>query len=81
MPLYTIYDLSELTGFPITTIKYYRFRGLVSPAQRHRDQPPAYQYNETHLAELRAIRDIQDNNMRIEDIRDRLHPPVEDDDE
>lgn len=81
--MYSIRELSELTGVSVRTIQYYVQRGVLSPPlpkagrvglMKHR------LYTHIHLKELRKTQEILDRNMTLEDIRDHLHP-VEDDDE
>ena len=81
--MYSIKELSELTGVSVRTIQYYVQRGVLSPPLPKSGRVGNYRhklYTSIHLKELRSTQDILDRNMTLDDIRDHLHP-VEDDDE
>jgi DNA-binding transcriptional MerR regulator len=59
---YTIGELSELTGFPLRTIRYYVQEGLLDPpAGRGRGGF----YFDSHLERLRLIRSLRDTGMGL----------------
>ena len=82
--MYSVQDLSDLTGVSVRTIQYYVQRGVLS-----RPLPKAGRlgidkyklYTRDHLRELRDTIEILDRNMTLEDIRDHLHPVEDDEDE
>ena len=66
---YTIDDLASLTGVSPRTIKYYRFKRLLSPATKD----PNFPWGPQHVAELRKITAILAENRTLDDIRELLH--------
>jgi len=78
-PCYTIHDLARETGYSARRISKLIYMGVVSPALPPQDGVQGIRYSSLHLNELRQVRDIQDSNMTLADIRDRLHPEDEDD--
>lgn len=79
-PVYTIYDLSDLTGFSRASIKSYIKKKLI-PRSIPAGPNDLVRYTEEHLRLLREIREILDNNMTMADIYDRLHPYTGEDDD
>ena len=82
--MYSAQDLSDITGVSVRTIEYYVHKGVLSrPLPRKGREGPdrGKGYTRKHLAELRETLKILDRNMTLDDIRDYLHPPEEDDDE
>lgn len=62
---YTVYELSEMTGFTIRTIRYYIQEGLLAPpAGRGRGGF----YFDSHLNQLRLIKSLQEKGMKISSI-------------
>ncbi len=66
--MYSVQDLSDLTGVSIRTIQYYVQRGVIS-----RPLPKAGRfgidkyklYTREHLQQLREVQAILDNNMTL----------------
>ena len=73
-PLMTIGRLSELTGVPATTLRYYERRGLVPPAARVGGQR---RYDSTSLARLMVIKFCTFAGLSLDDISNVLddHTP------
>jgi DNA-binding transcriptional MerR regulator len=66
---YTIKELSELTGYPLRTIRYYVQEGLLEPpAGRGRGGF----YYDSHLSRLRQIKAWQEKGTRIASIKEYL---------
>lgn len=62
---YTVYELSEMTGFTIRTIRYYIQEELLAPpAGRGRGGF----YFDSHLNQLRLIKSLQEKGMKISSI-------------
>jgi len=62
---YTIYELSELTGFTIRTIRYYVQEGLIDPpAGRGRGGF----YFDSQLNQLKLIKSLQEKGMKLSSI-------------
>lgn len=80
-PCYTIHDLSELTGFSVRVIRKYIGQSLVPRPVADGYPTVAIRYGSDHLAVLKQIRDIQEQNMTLSDIYDRLHPYSGEDDD
>lgn len=64
--VFTIQDLSDLTGFPRRTIHFYSQQGLLPPP--HSAGAGAY-YDETHLLRLKMIPVLRQKGLRLDDIR------------
>ncbi len=68
-PLHTIDKLSEKTGFPIRTIRYYIQEGLLEPpAGRGRGGF----YYDSHLQRLLEIKAFQDRGLKLAAIQEML---------
>ncbi len=65
----TIADLCSMTGLTRRTIRYYVQRGLVD--KPHGTKKGAW-YTEHHVGQLRAIKDLQDKNLSLDDIGRRV---------
>lgn len=86
IPCYTIHDLSRESGFSVRVIRKYISTGLVPKAVvgkglAARSSEWGERYTNDHLDVLFQIRDIQENNMTLADIHDRLNPYTGDDDD
>lgn len=75
--MYNLRELSAITDVPVTTITYWIKMGLV-PRARY----PAWTrkrnycfYDQEHIQRIRHITEIREQNMTLDDIRDRLNPP------
>ena len=80
-PVYTIYDLSDLTGFTPREIKRHIERKLIPRSTVALGETRGTRYTSEHLRLLLEIREILDQNMTMADIYDRLHPYTGDDDD
>lgn len=65
----TLKDLCDESGLSERTVRYYMAEGLVPPAPR---SGPGVRYPRTHLTRLRLIRNWQDSNLSLEQIRKLL---------
>jgi DNA-binding transcriptional MerR regulator len=70
---YTIEQLSELTGFPIRTIRFYIQQGMI-PASAGRGLGAGY--DDAHLEPLLEIRRLQTAGIQLSAIRTRLANPA-----
>ncbi len=59
-------QLSELTGLPLRTIRYYVQEGLV---ERPVGQTRSAHYTDDHLADLAQVRQLAEGGLRLERIR------------
>ncbi len=70
---YTIDQIAHATGLTARTIRHWTARGLIEP-------PPfraaATRYGGEHLARLRAIQQLREQNVRLDVIRARLDAPA-----
>ena len=77
--MYQIGELSERTGVPARTIRYYEDIGLLSPARR--DDNHYRMYDQKQVERLRFIRSARALDFSLQEIaqvlaaRDRLEPP------
>ncbi len=63
---YTIGKLAKAAEVPVSTVRYYEKRGLLTPDQR---TPSSYRlYGEESLQRLRFIRAAQTSGFTLEDI-------------
>ena len=69
---YAIHQIARATGLPPRTIRHWTARGLL-------EAPPfraaATRYSREHLARLRAIQQLREQNVRLDVIRARLDAP------
>ena len=69
---YTIEQIAQAAGLTARTIRYWTARGLL-------EAPPfraaATRYGREHLTRLRAIRQLREQNVLLDDIRARLDAP------
>lgn len=72
---YTYQELSDRTGLPISTIRYYKRRRLLPPP--HEGPTQAGVFGEEHIDILCKIRDFPDRSYSLDDIRDALYPDPE----
>lgn len=70
---YTIEQLSELTGFPIRTIRFYIQQGMI-PASAGRGLGAGY--DDSHMEPLLEIRRLQTEGVQLSAIRTRLARPT-----
>lgn len=72
--VYTIKDLSRITGIPRRTIQFYIQQGVLPPAV---GAGPAATYDEVHLFRLRLVPLLRNQGHRLDAIRERLNqvPP------
>lgn len=64
---YTIGELARAAGVPVSTVRYYERRGLLTPAGRTRS---AYRvYGPAELRRLRFLRAAQASGFRLDDAR------------
>jgi DNA-binding transcriptional MerR regulator len=70
---YTIEQLSELTGFPIRTIRFYIQQGMI-PASAGRGLGAGY--DDSHLEPLLEIHRLQTEGVQLSAIRTRLARPA-----
>jgi DNA-binding transcriptional MerR regulator len=69
--LYTIEELSELTGYTRRTIRYYIQQGLLEPpAGRGRGGF----YNDSHVSKLREIRAQQEKGIKLAALLEQSKP-------
>jgi DNA-binding transcriptional MerR regulator len=74
MKTITIKELAELTGTPLRTVRYYISTGLLpSPLGRGRSAS----YSEEHLLRLRIIRQLVEQRVPLNEIRQSLVPMSE----
>ncbi|MCC7153404.1 MAG: MerR family transcriptional regulator [Bryobacterales bacterium] len=72
-PSWTLAELSEATGLPGRTIRYYISRGLLDgPLQAGRDAS----YGPRHLERLQTIAEFQRDGLTLQEIAFRLSGPV-----
>lgn len=72
--IYTIDQLSELTGYSRRTIRYYIQNGILEPpAGRGRGGL----YNDSHLSKLKEIRAHQGRGIKLNVIREMVKSKVE----
>lgn len=69
--IYSINDLSRLTGLNVRTIRYYLAQGLI-PASG--ESGPGAHYGQGHLDRLRLIKQLQTQYLPNAEIRRRLAP-------
>ena len=71
---YKIGQLSEITGYPSRTIRYYVQEGLIEPpAGRGRGGF----YYDSHLQTLYQIKSLQNEGLKLDTIRQMLQEPAE----
>ena len=69
MPTYSITDLANIAGVSARTVRYYIGLGLLPSAGF---AGPATRYDDTHLARLRLIRQLQKEHRPLAEIRRQL---------
>lgn len=74
---FTLTQLASAAQVSERTVRLYISRGILPPADRRFAHIGPY--STTHLHLLREARAILDNNMTLDDVRDRLHPIPDDD--
>lgn len=70
--MYSIRELSELSGTPVGKIHYYVKRRLLPPPSPARG--PFAAYSPEALRRLRAIRSTVDDRVRLSDLVERWNP-------
>jgi DNA-binding transcriptional MerR regulator len=68
-PRYSILDLEAETGFNSRTIRYYISEGMLTPAH---GRGKSATYDKDHLLRLRMIRDLKNQFLPLETIKERL---------
>jgi DNA-binding transcriptional MerR regulator len=68
-PRYSIGDLQEQTGFNGRTIRYYITEGLLTPAH---GRGPTATYDKDHLLRLRMIKELKEEFLPLETIKQKL---------
>lgn len=68
-PRYSIADLEAETGFNARTIRYYISEGMLTPAH---GRGPSATYDKDHLLRLRLIKELKDDHLPLEAIKQRL---------
>jgi len=68
-PRYSIADLEDETGFNPRTIRYYISEGMLTPAH---GRGKSATYDKDHLLRLRMIKDLKDQFLPLEAIKQRL---------
>jgi DNA-binding transcriptional MerR regulator len=68
-PRYGIADLEAETGFNPRTIRYYISEGMLTPAH---GRGPSATYDTDHLLRLRLIKELKDEFLPLEAIKERL---------
>jgi DNA-binding transcriptional MerR regulator len=68
-PRYGIDDLTAETGFNARTIRYYIAEGMLTPAH---GRGPSATYDKDHLLRLRMIRELKEQFLPLDAIRERL---------
>lgn len=69
---YTIDQIARATGLTARTIRHWTARGLFEPPPF---QAAGTRYGREHLARLRAIQQLREQNVRLDVIRARLDAP------
>lgn len=77
--IYTREGLASEVGVSPRVIQRWLKEHVLSPALRLGGNP--FVFTEDHLREALEIQRILENNMTLADIRDRLHPPADDEDD
>ncbi|MEZ5142653.1 MAG: MerR family transcriptional regulator [Acidimicrobiales bacterium] len=67
--IYSIDELSALTGVPSRTIRFYQSKGTLPPPER---RGRVALYRPEHADRLRVIAELQDRGLRLDAIRDVL---------
>ena len=67
---YTLTELSEVTGVPPRTIRYYQSNGLLPRPGRRGNQAI---YSDEHLNLLRSVAELQAEGLRLQTIRSMLN--------
>lgn len=67
---YGMAELEALTALNPRTIRYYVSQGLLPPAY---GRGPTATYDESHLLRLRAIKELKEAHLRLEEIKARLN--------
>lgn len=79
-PVYTILDLISHTGVSRRTLRWWRETGILHRPNGGRGANAWY--DDSHIRQIERIkRDLRDGKVTIADLRDRYHPPDDDDDE
>ncbi len=73
--MYSIRELSELSGTPVRRIHYYVRRKLLPPPVPARG--PFAAYSHESLRRLRTIRETVDDRVRLSDLVERWNPDQE----
>lgn len=74
---YTLQALSDRTGVPVSTIRYYRSLGMIPP-----HLPGEFKHGtwtDEHLDMIERIRDYPIRNATLREIKDVLCPETDDD--
>lgn len=69
---YTIDELAALTSIPSRTIRFYQAKGVLPPPRKH--GRVAF-YDDSHVAQLKVVGDLQDKGLRLRAIRDLVRRP------
>jgi DNA-binding transcriptional MerR regulator len=67
--VYTIRELSEMTGVSVRSIRKYIQLGLLPRAT---GRTSSARYGNQHVLRLRAITQAQERNVTLRDLKDRL---------
>lgn len=73
--VYSIRELSELSGTPVGKIHYYVKRRLLPPPTPARG--PGAAYSHEALRRLRTIRETVDDRVRLSDLVERWNPEAQ----
>lgn len=68
-PRYSIGDLEAETGFNARTIRYYISEGMLTPAH---GRGPSATYDKDHLLRLRMIKELKEQFLPLDTIKQRL---------
>lgn len=68
-PRYSIADLEAETGFNARTIRYYIAEGMLTPAH---GRGPSATYDKDHLLRLRMIKELKEDFLPLDAIKQRL---------
>jgi DNA-binding transcriptional MerR regulator len=71
---YLLTELSELTGVPPRTIRYYQAKGLLPRPSRRGNRAV---YSEEHLNLLKSVGELQAEGLRLQTIRSMLNGDVD----
>ena len=66
---YRVEALAQASGVPVDTIRFYQGRGLI-PSPRREGRKAVY--SESHLERLRRIKELQEQGLRLDQIRQWL---------